>query len=421
MMKNLSVFFGILLLFSLSVAFCSAQEQPATQPAGQAQTDAALLAEIERYGAAHQYSSALNKVREYLQRGPQDISGLAGVLGDLAGAANDMTVPELLELADLFRQLRQYAHAIGLLTDVLQRDKNNIDALRLAGDVAWDMQKAEEAAKYWNLVKRIQSNDFAANWGLGRLWLRSGQPRQAMGYLETAITVIPPDRPELGAEVLIALAQAYGGAGDHSRAIDTINKALEIDRQNLNAWYVLATLRSNAAVTLDDFNDALGDTSQLIVLTDADIKTNGMTPARLQRISEAYDLRLSVLWAHRGLFFERNPDGNPSDRLLPGMAQTAARNNTAVIDTWMKRTDLQRTSQHFRILEFAQIAATYESGDQPELLFRLGSLQVATGQFDDAAETFQRVLALDPTNELARQQLDALQAYQPASAPAAIP
>jgi hypothetical protein len=184
---------------------------------------------------------------------------------------------------------------------------------------------------------------------------------------------------------------------------------------------VLATLRAQAAVTLDDFNEALGDASQLVVIAESVIETDGMAPDRLQSLSQAYALRLTVLGAYQGILFERNPDGTPSDRLQAGMEETASDINTAIVDTWMKRADLQRSIEHFQIMEFAKTAAEYAGGAQPEMLVRLGSLQVATGQLADAAATFERVLELDPANEPAQQQLEALRQHQPASAPAAIP
>ena len=429
-MKNLSVLSAVLLLLALPVAICSAQEQPATQPAEQPPiarsvadlTDSELLAYAEQAGAARRHAQALGLVKVIIERGPEHISPeLFRVLGEITQSVGDMSISNVLDLADLFRQLGRFSDAVNLVGVVVQRDKNNVDALRLLGEIAWDTQDAERAAKHWNLVKRVQPNDFAANWGLGRLWLRSGQPRQAMGYLETAKTVIPSDKPELEPEVLIALAQAYGGAGDRRRAIEAVKEALELDRRNLSGWYVLTTLRAQAAVTLDDFNEALGDASQLIAIADGEIKSNGMAPDRLQKLYEACELKLGVLRAQGPVLFERNPDGTASDRLLPGMEQAASRINIAIVDTWMRRTDLQRTMQHFRILEFARKAVEYDGGAQPETLLRLGSLQAATGQLADATETLQRVLTLDPTNEPARQQLEALLQNQPASAPSLAP
>jgi tetratricopeptide (TPR) repeat protein len=429
-MKNRSGLSIALLLLALPLAICLAQEQPATQPAQPPSaprtiadaSDAELLESAGQWCAARGYTNAIALVKTVLDRGPEHATPeVLQTLADIAKSVGDMTISNQLDLADLFRRLRRYSDAVSLVGLVVQRDKNNVDAHRLLGEIAWDTQDAERAAKQWDLVRKIQPNDFGANWGLGRLWLHSGVPRQAMGYLETARTVIPADKPELEPEVLIALARAYGGAGDRSRAIEAVKRALELDRRNLDGWYVLTSLHTQTAVTLEDYNEALGDASQLVALADADIKTNGMTPDRLQKLYEACELKLGVLQGQGVLLFERNPDGSASDRLLPGMEQAAARINLAIVDTWMRRADLQRTMQHFRILEFAKAAVQYDGGTQPETLLRLGSLQAATGQYAAATETFQRVLELDPANEPAQQQLEMLLQNQPTSAPSASP
>ena len=378
MLKSLSGRSVILLVLAPFAAVCPAQEQPPAEPQQQAP----------------------------VTRTPADF-----------------TIPELMALAERAREAGRFTDAINLLNAVVQRtqDPTNIDVLRLLGDVAWDMGRAEEARKNWTLVKRVQPGDFGANWGLGRMWLRSGQPRQAMGYLETAKNVIPSDKPELEPQVLIALAQAYLGSGYRRKAIETVQQVLELDRQSPDGWYMLATLRAQAAVTLDDFNEALSDASQLVAIADRDLKTNGMTLERLQRLHKACELKRAVLAACGRVFFEPNPDGSLSDRILPGMEAPAARVFSTSVDTWMRMADLERTMEHFRIIELAAKAVEYDGGTDPETLLKLGALQAATGQLADASETLQRVLALDPTNQAAQQQLDALPKQEPTSAAGATP
>ncbi len=373
MLKSLSGPSAILLVLAPFAAVCPGQEQPTTQPGEQAP----------------------------VTRSPADF-----------------TVSELMSLADQARQTGRYTDAINLLNAVVQRGhgQTDLDVLRMLGDIAWDMGNAEEARKQWTLVKRVQPSDFGANWGLGRIWLRSGQPRQALGYLETAKNVIPSDKPELEPQVLLGLAQAYAGSSYRRKAIETVEQVLELDRQNLDGWYMLATLRAQAAVTLDDFNEALSDASQLVAIADSDVKTYGMTLERLQRLHKACELKRAVLSACGRVFFEQNPDGRLSDRLLPGMERPAARVFSILVDTWMWQADLERTMEHFRILEVAAKAVEYDGGTDPDTLLKLGSLQAATGQLADALETLRRVLVLDPANLAARQQLDALQKQQPAAA-----
>jgi tetratricopeptide (TPR) repeat protein len=372
MMKSFSALSVMMWLVATGPALCRGEEQPTTQPQGQPQASRSLA---------------------------------------------DLTIPELMSLADQARQARRYTDAINLVNLVIQsgQGQTNIDALRMLGEIAWDMGDAENARKQWTLVKRVQPSDFGANWGLGRLWLRSGQPRQAMGYLELAGSVVPADKPELKPLVQIALAQAYAGSGYRRKAIETVQQALVLDPKSFEGWSVLAMLRAQAAVKLDDFNEALSDATQLVEIANADVKTYGMTLEGIQRLYKACELKRAILAACGQVFFEQNPDGTLSDRLLPGMERAASRVFSSIVDTWMWQTDLQRTMQHFQILEMAEKAVEYDGGANPETLLKLGSLQAATGRLADAVETLQRVLVLDPGNEAARQQLDALPQQQPAS------
>lgn len=389
MLNSVSSFLVILMLLGVFTGVSAAQEQPATEPAEPGQEQPA--AEPPEQTVPEQQPPAR--------------------------ALEDLTIDELLAWADQARLARRFTDAINLVNVVVQRgqDQTNIDALRMLGEIAWDMGNAEDARKQWTLVLRVQPSDFGANWGLGRVWLRSGQARQAMGFLETAKSVIPADKRELEPLVLIALAQAYAGSSYRTKAIETVERALELDPKSFEGWSLLAMLRAQTAVTLDDYNEAVSDASQLMEIANAQIKANGVTLERVQRLHAACELKRTVLAASGQVFFEQNPDGRLSDRLLPGMERRAARVFSMIVDTWMWQADLERTMQHFRIIELAQKAVQYDGGANPETLLKLGSLQAATGQLDAAVETFQKVLAIDPENQAAQQQLEALQQQQPAS------
>lgn len=367
MLKNLSGLSLVILAITLPVAVCPAQEQPLAEPE---QTPASV-------------------------------------------AIADLTIPELLMLADQYRSAKRFTDALNLVRLIVHKDENNIDALRLLGDIAWDMQNAEQAQKNWTLVRRIQPNDFGANWGLGRLNLRSGQYRNAMYYIEVAESVMPADPPEIVPQVLIALAQSYRGSGLRSQAVETIQKALTIDPRNFDAWYVLAALRTEMARSQEDFDQALGDADMLIEIADNLLKTNGTTLAGIQMLQTACRIKLGVLNACGPILFERNPDGSLSDRLLPGMEKLAANIFDKIVDVMMQQADLERTLVHFRIIAMAEKTVEVDGATNPSTLMKLGSLQVATGKLLEATETFQRVLALDPMNKSAQRQLDALQMQQP--------
>jgi len=334
-------------------------------------------------------------------------------------SAADLTIPELLAAARQYRVTRRYNEAVTLLNLVLQRDQTNIDALRLAGDIAFETNNAEQAQKYWFRALEIQSNDFVANFGLGRLHLASGSNRNAMHYLETAESVVPADPPELRPQVLIALAQAYRGSGHRDKAVATIERALQLAPESFQAQYVLVVLRTEVAAregTEEDFDRALTDAERLVRTAQNDLQSKGTTLVRLQALQAAYQTKLQVLQAFGQILFERNLDGSFSDRVLSGREALAVKTIRRTVEVMLQQADLSRTMSYFRPLALAARAVEIDGGTDPSTLLVLGSLQLATGQWDPAIETFQRVLELDPANEAARRHLEALQARRPAPA-----
>jgi tetratricopeptide (TPR) repeat protein len=372
-MKNLSGSSLLLLAVALPAAWCPAQEAPVTQPAQ-----------------------------------PPAVRSPA-----------DMSIPELFAVGQQYRAARRYNEAVNVFRLILERDPTNIDALRVLGDIFWETKNAELAKNSWLRVRELQPNDFIANFGLGRLYLEQGVYRQAMSYLETAESVVPAYPPELEGQVLVGLAQAYRGAGRREQAIETIKRALERAPNSFEAQYVLVMLQTEVAIrekTGEDFDRALVEAQKLVQIAGSDLQAGGTTPERVQTLQLAYQAELQVLYAFREMLFERNPDGRLSDRLLPNMEKRLAAIITRIVDVMLRQADLERTMAHFKILELAAAAVKYDGGTNPSTLLDLGLLQKQTAQWQSAVETFQKVLELDPGNEVARRELDALQMRLPAPA-----
>lgn len=326
----------------------------------------------------------------------------------------DLSIPELLTGAERLRAAQRYDEAIKALNLVLQKDPSSIDALRLMGDIAWDSENAELARQNWRAVLKIQPNDFGANFGLGRLELSSGIGRNAVHYLEIAESVAPADRV---AEVLIALARAYDGSRMRDQAIETIRKALTFDSSSFEGWYVLATLRTEVAVDDEDFNQAIDDAERLLEIVGNDLQVNGVTRENVQKLQVAYQVKLDALYSSGKVLFEPNADQTLSERLLPGKERQAAATVSESVDVLLRLAEVRQTLVYFDIVELAKKAVEYDQGTNPSTLLDLGWLQKATGQTEQATETFRRVLELNPGNETARRQLETLQA--PALFPAA--
>jgi tetratricopeptide (TPR) repeat protein len=332
-----------------------------------------------------------------------------------------MTIPQILAAAENLRASGRVDDAVKGLEYILKAEPSNIDALRMLGDIAWDQQNAEEAQKRWMAVRKIQQNDFGANWGLGRLYLQGssgrGSARNAILYLEVAESVLPAAEPELKPQVLLALAQAYNADGQTSRAMEKVREVLAVAPDNYEACYFLVALRLGSAQSADDFDQALSDAERLVQVVRKELEASGTTLEGAQRLATAYQMEIQVLKNSVSVVFERNPDGSLSDRLLPGKEKRAAATIAKTVDAMLRYTDLQRTLAYFQIAEVAAKAVQYDAN--PDTLMELGLLQKATGQSAKAVETFRKVLEIDPLHKEARRQLDALQSQE--AAPSAWP
>jgi tetratricopeptide (TPR) repeat protein len=327
-------------------------------------------------------------------------------------AATEMMIPDALAAAERLYKEQRYNAAIEMLNGVLTRDRGNLDALRLLGDVYWDVQDAENARKNWLLVRAVEPSDFGANFGLGRLQLRSGVFRNAKHYLEVADSVAPPER---ALEVAIALAKAERGAGDRAKALETISRALALDPENFEAVHTQVMLLAESAQDDEGLDRALTEAERLVQIAGKMLEAEGTTLTGVQRLQLAYDTELTVLSSYGQVLFERNPDGSLSQRLLSGKDEIAANTISRTVDIMLRQADLQRTLTYFQILTLAEKAVEYDRGTNPRTLLELGTLQMAVGKLKNAAATLRKVLELDPENKTARRQLESLQAPSPTS------
>ena len=317
------------------------------------------------------------------------------------------TIPQLLAAAEARRQAERYDEAIEILKIVLQRDEYNLDTLRAMGDVYWDQQNVEQARVSWLAARQVQQNDFGANFGLGRLYLVSGVPRQSMHYLRVAEKVAPADRMS---EVLLLLAQAYNGSGMREEALATIQRALQLNPDDYEASAVLVRIRADAAASEENLDQALVDAARLVQLAGDLLREEGSSQEGVQRLFQAYGMELAVLYACRDILFTRNPDGTLADVLLPGKRQRAVEIIRRIVDVMLRRADLSRTLTHFQIIQLAEKAVEYTEGQDPESLTTLASLQVSTGQIGDAIASLEAALQQDPDNRAVQERLQRLRA-----------
>ncbi len=317
---------------------------------------------------------------------------------------------EQLSTAELTRRAREFLTA-GNLTEAsrairfaLAKDRADDEVLSLGGEIAEASNDTGSARELYLEAMKIRPGQFQANFGLGRLWARTGQFRQARNYLETAASVAPTER---AAETLTLLAQTYRGLVLRTQAVLTAEKAVQADAKNYDAWQTLALLRADN----EEFEQALADTNPLLNIAREEAARVPVTEAALQRLFDAYDIRLKVLSAYQQTLFLPNPDGSPSDRVIPGKEAESAKVLSQVVEIFSFQAEIRYRQSFFRALSFAERVIEF-GGPKVEYLLQLGMVQKNAYQFEQAAETFRKVLEIDAGNAVAREQLDALAAGQ---------
>ena len=338
------------------------------------------------------------------------------------GQSVELSLDELVKRGEALLAAERLEEAYAYLQAALRRDPQFLPALLLDADLAWKRGDLEHARQRWLEVLRIQRGDFRANFGLGRYHARHQSWRSAMFYLEAALKVAPADRKP---DVLMELAQAYRGVGDRARARDAARQAAELAPESLEArgLYVSLLLESG------ELDEAVVQAEKLVELALNLAKRNHYSIESLRQLNNAYSQQIQVLRVHYQQLNERNPDGSYTDRILPGKQRQAAEVLSRLIDVYASQQELQRVLAAYDMATlFAKRMVELDPGN-PDAWRKLARLQRQALQFADAAgsyqkvlelrpddpqarsalsETLKRLLELDPGNQAARRQLEAL-------------
>lgn len=319
-----------------------------------------------------------------------------------------MPVADLVARADALLAERNVAEAESAIGFALLRERNNVTALTIAGELSLLRSDPESARRFFLDAIAVQKNDFRANLGMGTLWVAKRNWRQAREYLAVAASVAPAER---AAEVLVLLAQAYGGSSLATLALETAERAVQLAPQNYEARQTLVLLRASAG----EFESAITETRPLLELAQAEAAKTPVTSAGLRRLRDAYEIKLTVLRNYQSQrYFVRNPDGTISDRVASGKEADSAAILTQMIDVLALQIELDRRIAYFVGLTLAERMVELDP-NKPAYWLQLGLLRKHTFNPDDAAQAFRRALEIEPDNADARRELDAMEAGTPAN------
>jgi len=305
-------------------------------------------------------------------------------------------IGELIAEAERMVEGENWQRAAQLVQAILAREPENLEALTLQGEVAWNLQDADRARDSWLEVLGRQKNDFRANFGMGRAWLRPSTARQAVGYLEKAVPVAPPDKR---GETLTMLARAYRLAGMGSRSRETVMQAIDADPDSLEALEIIVEIDADAT----RYDEALVNARRMVEIARGEVEQAPADTLTLRRLYAAYDVNLRVLRTQAQSLYEVNPDRSVSDRLRDGSATKAAAIINDVVDLLLLQGELEMRLRDFDILAQAEKAVEYVPTN-PLYHYKVGMLAMRTYQFQHAADSFMKVVELDPANSDARRQ-----------------
>jgi tetratricopeptide (TPR) repeat protein len=150
---------------------------------------------------------------------------------------HDPTNLELgLLLAEVHFQKQEYARATGCLNQVLHKKPDHFEATFLMGLIQQRKGNLREAQNRLERAVMLKLDSSAAHASLGSLFVVTGNRKQALKHLSTALKLKP------SAPVHFLLGAVYYESGQHKRAIDHLRQATQLDPKFGEAFYQLGLL-----------------------------------------------------------------------------------------------------------------------------------------------------------------------------------
>jgi tetratricopeptide (TPR) repeat protein len=319
----------------------------------------------------------------------------------------------ILDLARRMQEAGQFKDALALLKAVVDQDpaKSSKEANLLMGEVLLDSgaeSNYDQARLRFKEVLNVESSNFRANLGTGKIWLANGLWRQAVAYLEKAERVASDTQRS---EAKRLLAHAYAGAGDLPKALKTADEAVDAAPRDLDALQTRVEIEIRLTVARRDakqLEKALEGAEVFVPRAEQAVEQAPGDGKALDRLNSAYELALSALRSYHNTFYELDR-GQPTDRVRSGSEAQVADILLRVVDIHRRQAALRFTLAEHAATGFLERAVEY----QPKSIRCLEALADAYARIKDrvrAIEVYRRIIELDPNHAAARQYLDAADA-----------
>jgi tetratricopeptide (TPR) repeat protein len=142
------------------------------------------------------------------------------------------------ELGESLYQEGKIEEAKQIFKDVLERERNLLQALNNLGVISFQERKIQEAMSYFSQVLAISPNDFTALENMGMCLAKEQEFRQAIAWFQRAREHRPDD-----VQLLNSLGNCLIQAEDFSRAAEVYQSSLEQDPSQVLVKNILQDLR----------------------------------------------------------------------------------------------------------------------------------------------------------------------------------
>lgn len=113
--------------------------------------------------------------------------------------------------------------ALATYTHIIEREPENLDALRALGNIAYDQNDPQRATEFYQRYLKVKPDDLSIQTDLGTMQLSTQQVDAA---LKTYQAVLAADPKFFQAQFNLAIA--YRAAGDNDKALAALERAREI-------------------------------------------------------------------------------------------------------------------------------------------------------------------------------------------------
>lgn len=356
---------------------------------------------VTMYGRTEYASKAIDEYRQAIQNDPDSEYLNAG-------------------LAELYAKTGRVRDAVVEAQDIIKRDPNNVEArkllgriyLRSLGDMQAGTQSSEilkRAIEQYEAIVRLEPNSVDDHLLLGRLYRLNNDMAKAEQEFKTAVQLDPSsedavttlaylynEQGDLGraakiltsvpdadrsAKLYAALGYTYEQQKDYKNAIAAYQRAVELDKDNLDAMRGLAQNLMNEG----QYDAALQQYKQ-IVDSDPQDPQSYMRMAEIYRRTGRFDQALDAL--KKAEAYVQDSLEVPYNMAVIYQAQGKFDDATNILQGLIEKTDKPNDN--------------YTSGERNNrsvFLERLGNICRDNGKTQLAVDTFRKMLVLGEDNE----------------------